>query len=73
MSWQCIVDRQQACPAVIENQTIRRGHFALQKIIKNRELADGLVKLSTLHEQVLPALPRSPIRTGSNLLPETIR
>jgi hypothetical protein len=55
MSWQCIVDRQQACLTVIENQTIRLCHFGAHRVaaedhpvIKHRKLADGPVKLSTL-------------------------
>jgi hypothetical protein len=55
MSRQCVVDRQQAFLAVIENQAIRRCHFGAHSVaaedhpwIKNRELADGPVKLSAL-------------------------
>jgi hypothetical protein len=55
MSRQCIVDRQQACLAVIENQAIRLCHFGAHRVtaedhpwIKNRELTDGPVELSTL-------------------------
>jgi hypothetical protein len=49
------VDRQQACLAVIENHTIRLCHFGAHSVaaedhpwIKNRELTDGPVELSTL-------------------------
>jgi hypothetical protein len=49
------VDGEQACLAVIEDQTIRYGHFGAHRIaaedhpwIKNRQLADGRVKLSAL-------------------------
>jgi hypothetical protein len=55
MSRQRIIDRQQACLAVIENQAIRLCHFGAHRVtaedhpwIKNRELADGTVELSTL-------------------------
>ena len=63
MSRQRIVDRQQACLAVIEDQVIRRGHFRAHRVaaedhpwIENRELADGPVKLATFDGQVFPAL-----------------
>jgi hypothetical protein len=55
ISWQCIMDRQQACLAVIENQTIRLCHFGAHRVaaedhpwIKDRELTDGPVEFSTL-------------------------
>ena len=74
------MDRQQACLAVIENQTIRRCHFCAHRVaaedhpwIKNRELADGPVKLATLDGQVLPALRVRQVEPGSNLLAEMIR
>ena len=74
------MDRQQACLAVIENQTIRRGHFGPHRVaaedhpwIKNLELADGPVQLATLDGQVFPALRARQLEAGSNLLPEMIR
>jgi hypothetical protein len=80
MSWQSIVDRQQACLAVIENQTIRQGHFGAHRVaaedhpwIENRELADGPVKLAALDGQVLLAFRARQFEPGSNLLPEMIR
>jgi hypothetical protein len=79
MSWQGIVDRQQARVAVIENQTIRRCHFGAHRVaaedhpwIKNRELAEGPVKLTTLDGQVFSALRTRQLEPGSNLLPEMI-
>ena len=80
MPWQGIVDRQQACLAVIENQTILRCHFGAHRVatedhpwIENRKLADGPVKLATLDGQVLPTLRARQVEPGSNLLPEMIR
>ena len=80
MSRQCIVDRQQACLAVIENQAICLFHFGSHRVtaedhpwIKNRELADGTVELSTLDGQVLLTLCARQLEPGLNLLPETIR
>ena len=79
MSRQFIVDRQQACLAVIENQAIRLYHFGAHRVtedhpwIKNRELADGTVELSTLDGQVLLTLCARQLEPGLNLLPETIR
>ena len=74
------MDRQQACLAVIEDQTIRRCHFGAHRVaaedhpwIENRELADGPVKLATLDGQVLPALRVRQFEPGSKLLPEMIR
>ena len=79
MSWQGIVDCQQACLAVIEDQTIRQGHFGAHRVaaedhpwIENRKLADGPVKLATLDGQVLPTLRVRQFEPGSNLLPEMI-
>jgi len=73
------VDRQQACLAVIEDQTIRRSHFGPHRVaaedhpwIKNRELADGPVKLGTLDGQVLSALRARQLEPGPDLLPEMI-
>ena len=74
------MDRQQAGLVVIENQTIRLRHFGAHRVaaedhpwIKNRELADGPVELSTLDGQVLPALCARQFEPGFNLLPELIR
>jgi hypothetical protein len=79
MSWQGIVDGQQACLAVIEDQTIRRGHFGAHRVaaedhprIKNREPAEGPVQLTTLDSQVFPASRTRQLEPGSNLLPEMI-
>ena len=74
------MDRQQACLAVIENQTIRHSHFRPHRVvaenhprIETRELADGPVQLATLDGQVFPALRARQLESGSNLLPEVIR
>jgi hypothetical protein len=79
MSWQGIVDGQQAWLAVIEDQTIRRCHFGAHRVaaedhpwIENRELADGPVKLATLDGQVFPTLRTRQLEPRSNLLPEMI-
>jgi hypothetical protein len=79
MSWQGIVDCQQACLAIIEDQTISGCHFGAHRIAaedhpwsKNRKLADGPVKLTTLDGQVFPALRTRQLESGSNLLPEVI-
>ena len=79
VSRQGIVDGQQACLAVIENQAIRDGHFGAHRVaaedhprIKNRELAEGSVKLTTFDGQVFPALRTRRLEPGSNLLPEMI-
>jgi hypothetical protein len=79
MSRQGIVDRQQACLAVIKDQAIRRRHFGAHRIttenhpwIENRELANGPVKLATLDGQVFPASRARQLEPGSNLLPEMI-
>jgi hypothetical protein len=80
MSRQGIVDRQQACVAVIENQTIRQGHFGAHRVaaedhpwIENGKLTDGPVKLTTLDNQVFPALHTRQLEPRSNLLLEMIR
>ena len=79
MSWQCIVDRQQACLAVIENQTIRLCHFGAHRVaaedhpwIENRKLADGPIKLAALNGQVFSALRARQLEPGPDLLPEMI-
>jgi hypothetical protein len=79
VSQQGIVDRQQACLAVIEDQAIRPRHFGAHRVatenhpwIENRELASGPVKLATLDGQVFPALRARQLEAGSNLLPEMI-
>jgi hypothetical protein len=79
-SWQQIVDLQQAGPVLVENQTIRLCHFGAHRVaaedhpwIKDRELADGPVELSTFNGQVLPALRARQFEPGLNLLPELIR
>ena len=79
MSWQGIVDCQQAGLAVIEDQAIRGCHFRAHRVaaedhpwIENRKLADGPVKLATLDGQVFPALRTRQLEPGSNLLPEMI-
>jgi hypothetical protein len=79
MSWQGIVDCQQARLAVIENQTIRQDHLGAHGVaaedhpwIENRKLADGPVKFATLDGQVLPALRVRQFEPGSKLLPEMI-
>jgi len=79
MSWQGIVDCQQACLAVIEDQAIRGCHFRAHRVaaedhpwIENGKLADGPVKLATLNGQVLPALRVRQFESGSKLLPEMI-
>jgi hypothetical protein len=70
MSRQGIVDRQQACLAVIEDQAIRRRHFGAHRVatesswIENREHANGPVKLATLGVSGLSGLARSPIGAG---------
>ncbi len=80
MSRQHIMDGQQACLAVIENQMIRHRHFGAHGVaaedhprIENGKLADGPVKLVALDGQVLPALRAGRFEPGSNLLPEMIR
>jgi hypothetical protein len=79
MSRQCIMDRQQARAAVVEDQPIRHCHFGAHRVaaedhpwIKNRELAQGSVKLTTFDGQVLSALRTRQLEPGSNLLPEKI-
>jgi len=56
------MDLQQAGLVLIENQMIRLCHFGTHRIaaedhprVKNGELADGPVQLSTFDGQVLPA------------------
>lgn len=73
------MDRQQACLAVIENQTIRLCHFGAHRVAaedhpwsKNGELTDGPVELSTLDSQVLPTLCARQFEPGLNLLPELV-
>jgi hypothetical protein len=80
MSWQCVVDGEQACVAIIENQTIRHCHFGAHSVaaedhpwIKDRKLADGPVELFTFDGQVLPALRASNFETVSKLAPKLIR
>ena len=80
MSRQGIVDGQQACLAVIENQAIRHGHFGAHRVaaedhpwIKHGKLAEGAVKLAALDGQVLPALRARQFEPGPDLLPEMIR
>ena len=79
MSWQGVVDRQQACLAVIEDQAIRGCHFRAHRVaaenhpgIENRKLADGPVKLATLDGQVFAALRVRQFEPGPDLLPEVI-
>jgi hypothetical protein len=79
MSWQGIVDGQQACLAVIEDQTVRQGHFGAHRVaaedhpwIENGELADGPVKLATFDGEVFPALRARQLEPGPDLLPELI-
>ena len=79
MSWQGIVDCQQAGLAVIEDQAIRGCHFRAHRVaaedhpwIENRKLADGPVKLAALDGQVLPALGVGQFEPGPDLLPEMI-
>ena len=74
-----IVDRQQACLAVIEDQAICRRHFGAHRVaaedhpwIENRELADGPVKLATFDGQVFPALRTRQLQPGPDFLPEMI-
>jgi hypothetical protein len=73
------MDGEQACLAVIEDQTIRHCHFGAHRVtaedhpwIKNREFADGPVKLSALNGYVLPTLRARHFKSGSNLLPKMI-
>ncbi len=73
------MDRQQACLAVVEDQAIRLCHFGAHRVtaedhpwIKDRKLADGPVKLTTLDGQVLPALRARQFEPGPDLLPEMI-
>ena len=80
MARQRVVDRQQACAAVIENQPIRHCHFGAHRVaaedhpgIEHGKLADGPVKLTTFDGQVLPALRTRPFEPGPDLLPEMIR
>jgi hypothetical protein len=79
MSWQGIVDCQQAGLAVIEDQAIRGCHFRAHRVaaedhpwIENRKLADGPVKLATLDGQVLLTLGVGQFEPGPDLLPEMI-
>lgn len=79
MSRQCVVDRQQACLAVIEDQAVRDCHFGAHRVaaedhpwIENGELADGPVKLATLDGQVLPPFGARRVEPGPDLLPEVI-
>ena len=80
MSRQGIVDGQQACAAVIEDQAIRHCHFGAHRVaaedhpgIEHRKFADGPVKLTTFDGQVLPALRARQFEPGPDLLPEMIR
>ena len=79
MSRQGIVDRQQAFPAFIENQTIRQGHFGAHRVaaedhpwIEDREFADGPIKLATFNGQFFLALRARQLEPGFDLLPEMI-
>jgi hypothetical protein len=80
ISWQCIPDRQQTCLAVIENQAIRLRHFGAHGVtaedhpwIKNGELGNGSVKLSTLNAEVSPAFCAREFEPGLDLLPKFFR